>query len=56
MVCVIIYTYKYNSQINMYTGIIMIKQAFIKPDVQGACVVSESKAYTNVNHHVYYSL
>ena len=40
----------------MYTGIIMIKQVFIKPDVQGACVVSESKAYTNVNHHVHYSL
>ena len=34
----------------------MIKQVFIKPDVNDAHVVSESKAYTNVNHHVYYSL
>ena len=40
----------------MYTGIIMIKQVFIKSDVKGACEFSESKAYTNVNHHVYYSL
>ena len=37
----------------MYTGIIMIKHVFIKPDVQGECVLSESKAYTNANHHVY---
>ena len=48
--------FQYNSQFNMYTGIIMTKQVFIKPDVHGACVVSKNKAYTNVNHHVYYSL
>ena len=47
---------QYNSQFNKYTGIIMIKQVSIKPDVQGACVVSKNKGYTNVNHHVYYSL
>ena len=34
----------------------MIKQVFIKPDVQGAHVVGENKGHTNVNHHVYYSL
>ena len=34
----------------------MIKQVFIKPDVQGAHVVGKNKVYTNVNHHVYYSL
>ena len=34
----------------------MIKQVFIKMDVQGAHVVSESKAYMNVNHHIHYSL
>ena len=40
----------------MYTGIIMIKQVFIKLDVQGAAVVGKNKGYTNVNHHIYYSL
>ena len=40
----------------MYTGIIMIKQVFIKLDVQGVCVVSESKVHTNVNYHIHYSL
>ena len=34
----------------------MIKQVFIKPDVQGADVVSESEAYMNLNHHIYCSL
>ena len=46
---------QYISQFNKYTGIIMIKQVFIKPDVQHAHVVSENKEYTNVNHHIYYS-
>ena len=47
---------QYNSQFNMCTGIIMTKQVFIKPDVYSACVVGKNKAYTSVNHHVYYSL
>ena len=34
----------------------MIKQVFNKPGVQDARVVGESKAYTNVNHHIHYSL
>ena len=34
----------------------MIKQVFFKLDVQDACVVGESKAYTNVSHHIYYSI
>ena len=34
----------------------MIKQVFIKEDVQGTHVAGKNSGYTNVNHHVYYNL
>ena len=37
---------QYISHFNKYTVIFMIKQVFIKLDVEGACVVSENKGYT----------